>query len=87
VPRLPVKSVYWMLVAQAGVVVLDHLRRLDASDRDEALRILRDSKGLPNRMADSERQRLVSIARKIDHRALLADLAPLGSSGVRSWRR
>ncbi len=76
-----------MLVAQAGVVVVDHLRRLDADDRNEALRILRESKGLPNRMNDSERQRLVSIARKIDHRALLADLAPLGSSSVRSWRR
>lgn len=85
--KLPTKSVYWMLVAQAGMVVADHLRRLDADDRAEALRILRDSKGLPNRMDDLERRRLVAIARKVDHRALLADLAPLGSSGVRSWRR
>ena len=76
-----------MLVAQAGVVVLDHLRRLDADDRDEALRIIRESRGLPNRMSDGERQRLVSIARKVDHKALLADLAPLGTSGLRSWRR
>lgn len=76
-----------MLAAQAGVIVVDHLRRLDAEDRTEALRILRDSKGLPNRMDDSERKRLVSIARKIDHRALLADLAPLGSTGMRGRRR
>ncbi|MBU3673459.1 MAG: hypothetical protein KGR19_01710 [Acidobacteria bacterium] len=85
--RLPVRSVYWMLAAQAGVIVADHLRRLDAEDRAEALRILRDSKGLPNRMDETERRRLVTIARKIDHRALLADLAPLGSTGARSWRR
>jgi len=76
-----------MLVAQAGVIVVDHLRRLDPDDRAEALQILRDSRGLPHRMDDLDRRRLVSIARKIDHRALLADLAPLGSSGVRSWRR
>ncbi len=85
--RLPVRSVYWMLAAQAGVIVADHLRRLDAEDRAEALRILRDSKGLPNRMDETERRRLFTIARKIDHRALLADLAPLGSTGARSWRR
>lgn len=85
--RLPTRSVYWMLAAQAGVIVVDHIRRLDAEDRADALRILRDSKGLPNRMNDSERRRLVSIARKIDHRALLADLAPLGSTGVRGRRR
>lgn len=76
-----------MLAAQAGVVVVDHLRRLDESDRADALQILRQSKGLPNRMRDDERRRLVEIARKIDHRALLADLAPLGSSGARAWRR
>lgn len=85
--RIPVKSVYWMLAAQAGVVVADHLRRLDADDRAEALRILRESRGLPNRMEDSERKRLVAIARKIDHRALLADLAPLGNAGLRGRRR
>ena len=85
--RLPSRSLYWMLAAQAGVVLVDHLRRLDERDRADALQILRDSRGLPTRMGDADRRRLVEIARKIDHRALLADLAPLGSSGARAWRR
>lgn len=84
--RIPVKSVYWMLIAQAGVVVADHIRRLDAADRADALAILRDSKGLPHRMADADRRRLLEIARQIDHRALLSDLAPLGSAGLRGRR-
>lgn len=85
--RIPVKSAYWMLIAQAGVVVADHVRRLEPADRADALQILRDSRGLPNRMRESDRRRLVEIARKIDHRALIADLAPLGSAGVRARRR
>jgi len=85
--RIPVKSAYWMLIAQAGVVVADHVRRLEPTDRADALQILRESKGLPHRMAEADRRRLLDIARKVDHRALIADLAPLGSSGLRSWRR
>lgn len=76
-----------MLIAQAGVVVADHVRRLDPGDRADAIQILRDSKGLPHRMEEADRRRLLEIARQVDHRALLADLAPLGTAGVRSWRR
>ena len=75
-----------MLAAQAGVVVVDHLRRLDENDRADALQILRDSKGLPHRMEDADRRRLLEIARKVDHRALISDLAPLGTAGLRGRR-
>ncbi len=77
------KTIPWLAAMQVTMVVNDHWRRLDPKDRSKALNTLADSRGLPNRMTPAQRQHLIEVARKIDHRALMADLAPSPVPGLR----
>lgn len=81
--RLPLKSVPWIAVMRATVVVADHWRRIPAKDRERVAAILSDTKGLPTRMTQAQRRDIMNIARKIDHRGLAADLAPIPVPGLR----
>lgn len=77
-----------MLVAAAVRVLSEHWARIDDRDRAKARKILRETKGLPNRMSEKQRRELVSIARRIDPLALGRDLAdaaaPFRVSGLRT---
>ncbi|MEI6793426.1 MAG: hypothetical protein WCK97_09365 [Actinomycetes bacterium] len=84
-PKL--KSIPWLAAMQATMVVNDHWRRLDPKDRSKALKALAESRGLPNRMTATQREHLIEVARKIDHRGLMADLAPIPVPGLRGGRK
>lgn len=81
------KTIPWMAAMQATMVVTDHWRRLDPKDRSKALKTLANSRGLPNRMSAAQREHLIEVARKIDHRGLIADLAPIPVPGLRGGRK
>ncbi len=81
------KTIPWLAAMQATMVVGDHWRRLDPKDRAKALKTLTESRGLPNRMSAAQRQQLIDLARKIDHRGLIADLAPIPVPGLRGGRK
>ncbi len=76
-----------MAAMQATMVVTDHWRRLDSNDRSKVLKTLADSRGLPNRMTAAQREHLIEVARMIDHRGLMADLAPIRVPGLRGGRK
>ncbi|MDP4603980.1 MAG: hypothetical protein NWP31_00245 [Solirubrobacteraceae bacterium] len=81
------KTIPWMAAMQATMVVTDHWRRLDSNDRSKVLKTLADSRGLPNRMTAAQREHLIEVARMIDHRGLMADLAPIRVPGLRGGRK
>ena len=81
------KSIPWMAAMQATIVINDHWRRLDKKDRTKALKILTESRGIPGRMTSEQRAHLIDIARRVDHRSLVADLSPIPVPGLRGGRR
>ena len=82
------KAVPWLLVLAALRVLYEHWQRVEERDRRRATEILVKSRGLPHKMAQSERQDLVDIARRLDHMALGRDLAdaatPFPGPGLKS---
>ena len=69
------KAVPWLLVLAALRVLYEHWQRVEERDPRRATETIVRSRGLPHKMAQTERQDLVDIARRLDHMALGRDLA------------
>ncbi len=82
------RAVPWILVIAALRVVYDHWQRMDDADRRRVTEIVRNSKGLPNKMTRQERRDLVDIGKRLDHiglgRDLAATAAPFPTPGLKT---
>jgi hypothetical protein len=71
------KALPWALMLQAGFVVGNRLSKLNSSERERLLKLLRGSRGRLNRLTEKERKELSKIAAKLDVRGMSGELLPL----------
>jgi hypothetical protein len=78
-PRLPIlRRVPIVLLAQAAVAARRHWNLLDPRERRELARLVRASKGRPDRLTKKEREELRRLVVKLDLLTLGRTLAGFG---------
>jgi hypothetical protein len=81
-----VRALPWAGIAQAGLVVGKRVTDLSAKDRARLARLLRESRGLPGKLAPKDRAELRKLVGKLDPKAISQELLPLMRSGRRRKR-
>ncbi|HEU4978631.1 MAG TPA: hypothetical protein VFT42_07040 [Solirubrobacteraceae bacterium] len=66
-PRFPLaRRVPILILAQAAMALRDHWNLLEAKERKELARLLKESKGRPGALSKKEREELRRIVGKLD---------------------
>jgi hypothetical protein len=81
------RAVPWAAIAQAGLSVGKRLSDLSAKDRARLLRLLRESRGWPGRLAPKERAELRKLLSKLDPKAISREVLPLVRGSGKHKRR
>jgi transposase len=81
------RALPWVVFAQVGVVIARRWRALSAKDRARLARLARASRGRPGNLSAKERAELRSLLRKLDLRAIAAELFALTRRRGRRRRR
>ena len=85
--RERLRTLPWTSIAQAGLVVGKRVSDLSAKDRQRLMRLMRESRGWPGRLAPKERAELRKLLGKLDPKAISRELLPLVRGRGRRKRR
>ena len=81
--RSRLRAIPWMLVLQGAIVARERWHVLSEKERTRMVRLVRDSRGRPDRMSKAEREELRRLVAKLDVTTAGRDLLPF----VRGIRR
>ncbi len=79
------RTLPWVLVGQAAVVLRDHWKRVSPADRARLAELVKASKGRPMHLTPQQRTEISNIVKRADIPGLGRDLAPL--AGRHAGRR
>lgn len=73
------RTLPFLLLGQAAIILRDHWRNLPAADRDRLAELLKASGGRPMNLTPQQRTELSNIVKRSNIPALARDLTPLAS--------
>lgn len=82
-----VRTVPWLLLAQAGLAANKHWKTLPVGDRERIAQLLRKSKGLPANLTPRERDELRLLLGRLEVGSLARELVPFALKARRGKRR
>jgi len=84
--RSRVKSLPWLALLQASIILGARWRALSDKDRARLTRLVRESRGRVGSLSVKERDELRKLVRKLDLKAAGPELAALARAGRRKRR-
>lgn len=81
------RTLPFLLLGQAAIILRDHWRTLPAADRDRLAQLLKASGGRPMNLTPSQRAEIASIVKRANIPALARDLTPLAATRRAAGRR
>lgn len=82
-----VRTVPWLLLAQAGLAANKHWKTLPVGDRERIAQLLKKSKGLPANLTPREREELRLLLGRLEVGSLARELVPFALKARRGKRR
>lgn len=81
------RTLPFLLLGQAAIILRDHWRTLPAADRDRLAQLLKASGGRPMHLTPQQRTELSNIVKRANIPALARDLTPLAATRRATARR
>lgn len=82
-----VRSVPWIILAQAGLAANKHWKSLPVGDRERIAQLLKKSKGLPANLSAKERDELRLLLGRLELSSLARELVPFAVKARRGGKR